>query len=112
MPLEGNHRVTFLEPTTPTRDALNQAVPGEPTRHAVWARRRDTRGRERELGGVDVIGGKWPAIFSVRNNGGLKRLTETWQIEDDRGELWDVESVLLSDRRTHYEVHAYRAEIR
>ena len=106
MAREGNEKVFLLEPGAPTRDNLNQLIPGKPKRHQAWARRRDIRGRERERD--EIVAGRWPGVFVVRINSRIERMDEEWQLEDRLGRIWEIESVLTNDSRTHFEIRAYR----
>ena len=89
--MEGDRRITLLEPAEPTRDKYGDVIDeGVPVRHVVWATRRDRGSGEDE--NANTLVGEWQTVFRVRREG-IENVGHKWLAEDERGTKWNIERV-------------------
>ena len=89
--MEGDRRITLLEPVEPTRDEYGGVIDeGVPVRHVVWATRRDRGDAEDE--NANTLAGEWQTVFRVRREG-IEDVNHKWSVKDERGTRWNIERV-------------------
>ena len=93
--MEGNRLVKLMEPNlaADTIDAGGQVMPGAPIRHDWWVTRFDQSGREGITAEAEV--GQRFTRYRGRVYGAIERCTSAWQLQDETGNVLDVEDVLL-----------------
>ena len=84
-----DREITLLEPGPLTRDEYGQEIPGASIEHLAWATRRDRGGSEGLTADTQI--GNWQTRFRVRVDG--LAITNDWDVRDEAGRLWDIESV-------------------
>ena len=86
--MEGDRKITLLEPGAATQDSYGQVIAGDPVEHIAWAIRRDRGGSEGLQ--ADTRVGEWNTRFDVRMPG-LEDIGHTWSLIDERGREYDIQ---------------------
>ena len=88
--MEGDRKITLLEPAELAPNEYGEVLPGEPIEHVAWAVRRDRGGGESLT--ADTTVGAWETSFRARRSG-LEHISQTWALKDDGGAVWDIERI-------------------
>ena len=92
--MEGNRPVVLIEPR-PTGEVndVGESIFDEPRLHRTWAVRKDSQsGAEGEIAS-GILGGEWQTTFTIREQSVAGRPTESWDLVDEHGTVYDIERV-------------------
>ena len=85
-----DRRITLLEPGATSKSG-GQVVHAQAIRHRRWASRLERGGGESER--ASTVIGSWQTRFVVRQSEQIRSIDHTWNLIDDRGREFDIETV-------------------
>jgi len=103
-----NRRVVLVQPAVKQANDFGEMVEmGEPTRYPIWASWNERAGREAIVEDQEV--GIFPVSVQFWWHKAFADLDETWTLESERGEAYDITAVSeVGGRNTQIEVNAVR----